>query len=129
LTPARDIGVYNAYGKQGWNDEVLLGAEETEPENQMQALLRDAQAPAAGGDAAKQGMAGAAQEANAKAKEEVERPAGRVSEADTEGDMKSLNRLLKRTLFLVVKGKDGRWTFPAARVVKNENMHTVSGRT
>lgn len=120
LTPARDIGVYNAYSKTGWNDEVLVGAQESEPQNQMEALLKDAEVPAAG-EATAEGKA----EAGIKAREEVERPVGRASEADKKGDMKSLNRLFQRTLFLLVKGKDGRWSFPSATLLKNENFHTV----
>jgi len=118
-TPARDIGVYNAYGKQGWADEVLVGAQESEPEAQVEALLKDA-APVA-----TESSSEAQQDASA-AREELEKPAARVSEADQKSDLKSLNRLLKRTLFLLVKGKDGRWTFPSATLLKNENFHTVS---
>ena len=117
-TPARDIGVYNAYGKQGWADEVLVGAQESEPEAQVEALLKDA-APVATESSSE------AQQDSSGAREELEKPAARVSEADKKNDMKSLNRLLKRTLFLLVKGKDGRWTFPSATLLKNENFHTV----
>ena len=42
-TPARDIGFYDAYGPDAWHDELLMGAPESEPEHQMEALLKDAQ--------------------------------------------------------------------------------------
>jgi len=119
-TPARDIGVYNAYSKQGWADELLVGAQESEPDHQVGALLRDAETPAETA-AAKEGQS----ELALKTRDDVDRPMSRVSEADVQGDQKSLNRLLQRTLFLLVKSKDGRWTFPSAELVKNENIHTV----
>lgn len=118
-TPARDIGVYNAYGKQGWADELLVGAQESEPDNQVGALLKDAETPSEA--SAKEGQS----ELALKKSDDVDRPMSRVSEADVQGDQKSLNRLLQRTLFLLVKGKDGRWTFPSANLVKDENFHTV----
>lgn len=87
----------------------------------MSALLKDAETTADSA-AAKEGQS----ELALKTTDDVDRPMGRVSEADVKGDKKSLNRLLQRTLFLLVKGKDGRWTFPSAEVLKNENFHTVS---
>ncbi|KAK1821451.1 hypothetical protein LTR12_004175 [Friedmanniomyces endolithicus] len=41
-TPARDIGVYAAYGDEGWNDEVLVGDRTAERESVVEALVRDA---------------------------------------------------------------------------------------
>lgn len=124
-TPARDIGVYNAYSKEGWNDELLLGAKESEPEDQIEALVRDAQIEAELGEEG-EGMV--------KKEEVVEKPMPRVTEADKVGDMKSLNRALTRTLYLVVKsgkeGKDGgRWGFPSSVLVGRESLHTVRSRT
>lgn len=132
LTPARDIGVYNAYGREGWNDELLVGALESEPEHQMEALLKDAEAPGVGTTAAAEAIEAAnnadttAAEAAAAKKPEVERPASRVSEADEKKDLSSLDRLLQRTVYLVVKNKDGRWTFPSSQLVGKEHLHTVS---
>ncbi|KAI9713637.1 MAG: hypothetical protein M1812_006609 [Candelaria pacifica] len=104
-TPARDIGVYNAYAKEGWNDELLVGAEESEPENQVKAIVKDSE----GG------------------KEKVERPMPRITEADMTGDEKSLNRKLARSLYLVVKGKEG-WGFPSAGLMGRENLHQAAER-
>lgn len=113
-TAARDIGVYNAYSKEGWNDEVLVGAKESEPEVQVQALLDDAEVHGTETD----------QLGEAK-REPVERPMPRVTEADRTGDVKSLDRSLQRTLYLLVRGKDGRWVFPTSQLVGRENLHQV----
>ena len=124
-TPARDIGVYNAYSKEGWNDEVLLGAKESEPEEYVDALVREAQIEA---ELSEEG------EGMIKKEEIIEKPMPRVTEADKAADTKSLNRALTRTLYLVVKsgkdGKDGeRWGFPSSVLKGRESLHTVCIRT
>ena len=117
-TPARDIGLYNAYGDEGWNDELLVGDKVSEPEEQLERLLKDAEVEVTerdiegGGEVVK--------------KEQVERPMPRVTEADKAGDMKSLNRALQKTLYLVVKGREGQWVFPSAELERQESLHTVS---
>lgn len=124
-TPARDIGLYNAYSREeGWHDELLVGAQESEPEHQMEALVKDAEVE----DTELEGEEGAADLAGRKKKEKVERPMPRVTEADRMGDLKSLNRALTRTLYLVVKegGKRGRWGFPSSSLLVKESLHTVS---
>jgi len=133
LTAARDIGVYDAYSREGWNDELLVGAQESEPEHQMNALLKDAEAPGVSTTTAVEAIEGHSDaeasvlEAAAAAKKtEIERPASRITQADKEGDFSSLNRLLQRTLYLLVKNKDGRWVFPSAQLAGREHLHTVS---
>ncbi|KAL8691839.1 MAG: hypothetical protein Q9218_003017, partial [Villophora microphyllina] len=126
LTPARDIGRYNAYGKEGWNDEVLVGAKEAEPENQMEALVRDAEVEVKEGEEGGEGR----QQQDVK-KELVQRPMPRVTEADRVGDMRSLDRRLERTLYLVVRrGEEegGRWWFPSDGLVGKESLHTAAER-
>lgn len=113
-TAARDIGVYNAYSKEGWNDEVLVGAKESEPEEQVEALLNDAEIHGTETD-----------EIGEARRESVERPMPRVTEADRTGDVQSLNRSLQRTLYLLVRGKDGKWMFPTSRLIGRENLHQV----
>lgn len=112
-TPARDIGKYNAYSKEAWNDELLVGAVESEPEHQMEMLLRDAETTTS--NAAEDGTK----------KEEIQRPAPRVTEADKTGDERSLNRLLQRTLYLLVQSNEGYWSFPSSPVGLQENLRTV----
>ncbi|KAI9773631.1 MAG: 54S ribosomal protein L17 mitochondrial [Geoglossum simile] len=117
LTPARDIGVYNAYDETAWNDELLVGAQEAEPETQVECLLRDAETPGVGSD-----------EMGEPKQETVERPMPRVTEADKRGDEKSLDRKLDRTLYLLVKGSEGRWGFPASVLIGRENLHEAAER-
>jgi len=58
--------------------------------------------------------------------QEVERPYSRVTDADKTGDVKSLNRLLQRTLYLLVKTEnDKRWGFPSSFMEGKESLHTV----
>ena len=130
ITAAREIGVYGAYTKEGWNDELLVGAKESERDEQVEALLRDSEST--GAPAATPGesgaLAGAPGEEDVKVKKnDVERPMPRVTEADEKKDVRSLNRALQRSLYLVVKdAKDGRWKFPAGDLLKEENMKEVS---
>lgn len=122
LTPARDIGVYNAYGKEGWNDELLVGDETSEPEAQVEALVRDAE-----GITTKGGVAeGAGQKKDTRQDISIARPLSRTTEADAKDDQKSLDRRLDQTLYLLVKNKDGRWRFPEDTIRGKEGLHTVS---
>lgn len=139
LTPARDIGVYNAYGDEGWNDEVLVGAKEAETEWQVESLLKDAEVPVIGipgqengdgigtPDGIKFGGEQVPDVSSKKGKvETMEKLMPRVTAADRRGDVKSLDRLLQRSLYLLVKNREGRWTFPDDKVVGRENLHQVS---
>ena len=114
LTPARDIGIYNAYGKEGWADELLVGAKESEPSEQVEALLKDAQVETD-------------EDSGSAKKDKVEKPMPRTTEADRDGDTRSLNRALSRTLYLVVQGANGGWGFPCGELAKKETLHTVCG--
>ena len=113
-TPARDIGKYNAYDKDAWNDELLVGAKESEPEHQVEMLVQDAES-----------TANATSQDTSK-KEEIPRPFSRITEADKKGDHKSLDRLLSRTLYLLVQSKEGRWHFPSSPVGTDETLRQVS---
>ena len=115
LTPARDIGSYSGYGSEAWNDELLVGAPESEPGHQVEALLKDAEPPAVGEE----------EGASSLKREPVEKPMSRTTQADEEGDKRSLNRLLQHSLYLVVKNAEGRWNFPHTRVIGKESLHTV----
>jgi hypothetical protein len=61
-------------------------------------------------------------------REPVEKPMPRITEADQKNDTKSLNRALQRTLYLLVKNKEGQWQFPQDRL-KEENLHGVRSTT
>ncbi|KAE8134383.1 ribonuclease H-like domain-containing protein [Aspergillus pseudotamarii] len=116
-TPARDIGKYNAYSKDAWNDELLVGSVEAEPEHQVEMLVQDAEATvnATSQDTSK--------------KEEIPRPFPRVTEADEKNDQRSLNRALQRTLYLLVQTKDGYWKLPSSPVEQDETLRLAAERT
>ncbi|KAF1847489.1 uncharacterized protein K460DRAFT_402841 [Cucurbitaria berberidis CBS 394.84] len=121
LTPARDIGRYQGYGEEAWNDEVLVGANESKFEWQVEKLLEDAeQSGAEPGAADAPGMKKVEREL-------FDRPKPRVTEADETNDTKSLNRALQRTLYLLVKNKEGRWEFPQDKL-REENLHGAAHR-
>lgn len=97
-----------------------MGAKESEPEEQVEALLRDAEVEVKK-EADEEG-----QEREVK-KELAVKPMPRVTEADRMGDTRSLDRLLQRTLYLVVKRRDGKWWLPSSGLVGKESLHTVRG--
>lgn len=114
LTPSRDIGKYSAYSKEAWNDELLVGAVESEPDHQVEMLIGDAETTTT-----------SSQEGGIVKKEEMPRPPPRITEADEKNDQQSLNRLLQRTLYLLVQSKEGYWKFPSSPVGNDENLRTV----
>jgi large subunit ribosomal protein L46 len=120
LTPARDIGRYQGYGEEAWNDEVLVGAQESDFEHQVGKLIEDAE---------QSGLEDAPDTTGAKKmeREPVEKPMPRITEADQKNDTKSLNRALQRTLYLLVKNKEGQWQFPQDRL-NEENLHGAANR-
>lgn len=129
-TPARDIGKYHAYGKEGWNDEVLVGAKESEPEEQVAALIQDAEGflrkeKGDGEVGAEEGLDGL----QVKKEEEIQRPLPRVGDADRVRDERSLSRKMERTLYLLVKreGEKEGWGFPTGWLGGKESLHTVGG--
>ncbi|PGH23765.1 hypothetical protein AJ80_02195 [Polytolypa hystricis UAMH7299] len=116
-TAARDIGNYNAYSQDAWNDELLVGAKESEPEYQVEALVQDAEGITVTetGEVIK--------------KEEIPRPLSRVTEADRTDDQKSLDRLLQRTIYLLVRvGEEGYWKFPSVEVQEKESIQMTAER-
>lgn len=135
-TAARDVGVYNAYDEEGWNDEVLVGSKLSEPSDVVEKLIRDAEGkdivdaePQGDAEVGGKTVGGktAVGEATRKPVGEttVERPLSRATKEDEEGNMQSLNRQLDRSLYLLVKNKDGAWRFPQDRVLGRENLHQV----
>lgn len=114
LTPARDIGLYHAYGKESWNDELLLGAPESEPEHQINALIADARSAVPDeGEKPQDGD------------DLIEDPMPRVTDADATADEQSLNRLLDRTLHLLIKDEQDNWRLPSDKISSRENLYQV----
>ncbi|KAF2027565.1 hypothetical protein EK21DRAFT_102411 [Setomelanomma holmii] len=121
LTPARDIGRYKGYGDEAWNDEVLVGAKESDFEWQVERLLEDAATDGKEvGEVEQRGM-------KKVEREEFDKPMPRRTEADEKNDTKSLSRALQRTLYLLVKNKNGQWQFPQDRL-NEENLHGAASR-
>lgn len=118
-TAARDIGNYNPYHEDGWNDEALLGDKVGEPDQVVRRLLEDE-----GKEVAESIDA----EVAAGSKLGGLR---RKTDADERNDQRSLERALDRTLYLVVKkpnfGKAERWEFPDGAVEGEEGVKQVSG--
>jgi large subunit ribosomal protein L46 len=115
---ARDIGVYNPYDKlEGWNDELLLGDQISEPEWQANELIKDSIPLPKDNEGEEVGVA--------PGQEPVQRLMPRVTEADEKRDQRSLNRLLQRTLYLLVQNGKGDWTFPEDVLVGRESLALV----
>lgn len=96
---------------------MLVGSSISEPDEQVERLLKDAEVEVKEQNIQREG--------EVTSKEEVEKPMPRVTEADRVDDMRSLNRRLERTLYLVVKGGKGGWNFPGAILERKESLHTV----
>ena len=126
LTPARDIGRYKGYGDEAWNDEVLVGAKESDFQWQVERLLEDAETTGAEDQPEPEAAAAPTTVTTQKKVDHdaVARPASRITEADEKNDVKSLNRLLQRTLYLLVKNKEGQWMFPQD-TLKKETLREV----
>jgi large subunit ribosomal protein L46 len=117
-TPARDIGAYSAYGDEGWNDELLVGDRVSEPEEQTERLVKDAEVEVIERDIQGEG--------EVVKKEEIERPMPRITEDDKNGNLRSLTRRLERTLYLVVTRDNTLWEFPTSLLeAGKESLHTV----
>ena len=120
LTAARDIGNYTGYSKETWNDEILVGDNLSEPQQQVEALIRDAE-----------DREGYTESETARKKEEVvDRPVTRETEADQKNDKRSLNRLLSRTLYLIVKARQlkknqSHWIVPEVELLEKESLRSV----
>ncbi|RSM15662.1 hypothetical protein CEP52_000600 [Fusarium oligoseptatum] len=116
-TVAKELGVYSGKSSKAWDDELRVGDQLSDQESIVKALLKDAEARVS-------------DDAELIAPDDVvpvEPPVDRVTEADRKGDVKRLDRQLDRTLYLVVKGKDG-WGFPADVIPKDENLHESAKR-
>jgi large subunit ribosomal protein L46 len=118
---ARDIGAYNPYDKDaGWNDELLLGDRISDPEHQANELIKDSI------PLPKDSESGEVEELPSSLQEPVHTLTPRVTEADQKGDQRSLDRLLQRTLYLLVQNQKGQWSFPEDVIVGRESLALVS---
>ncbi|RDW59507.1 hypothetical protein BP6252_12594 [Coleophoma cylindrospora] len=115
---AKEIGDYQAYGAESWNDELLVGDKKSDPRSVREALLKDSEMRTIEGQKPSEVVEGI----------KVEKPLARVTEADRARDVKRLDRALDRTLYLAVKKEDGKWGFPAGSLVGRENLHQAAER-
>lgn len=119
-TATRDIGNYNPYKEDGWNDEALIGDNIGEPDQVVQKLLEDE-----GKDVAESIDAEVAAESKLGGLR-------RKTEADEKNDQRSLERALDRTLYLVVKNpssaKAEQWEFPHGPIEGDEGVKECARR-
>jgi len=110
----RDIGKYNAYEKEGWNDEVLVGDQTAEPSRIVEQLIQEeGRAAEYAGEGGNLKMGGLR----------------RATDADTKNDQRSLERSLSRTLYLLVKSRNAKndyWTLPDGTLEAKESLKEVS---
>lgn len=114
----RDVGKYNAYTKESWNDETLVGDDTADPQKIVAQLVEEE-----GRAGEFVGDSGLVDTAGLK----------RRTPADEHNDQRSLERMLQRTLYLLVKrkareGKPESWVFPSGMLVGREGLHQVSGQ-
>lgn len=115
----RDIGAYNPYTKEGWNDEVILGETAGEPSKIVEKLIEEE---------------GRAEEYSGESGDVKLAGLRRTTEADKTNDQKSLERNLSRTLYLLVKTKaqskdqpeSSLWKFPSGALEAKEGLKEVS---
>ena len=116
----RDVGKYNAYSKEAWHDEILVGDKENDPEALVRELVQEeGREPIS-----------TPEEANDPTKPLY--GLRRTTEADRKNDTKSLERALTRTLYLLVKKPrpnrndgSGYWQFPSGVVEGMEGLREV----
>ncbi|KIV83678.1 hypothetical protein PV11_05680 [Exophiala sideris] len=117
---ARDIGKYNAYTEESWNDEALVGDESGVPEKIVKDLVAEegrAEEFTGAGDPTFAGLR-------------------RKTEADEKNDQRSLERSLQRTLYLLVKNKkistqqdeSELWRFPSGTITGFEGLKEAAQR-
>ncbi|ETN39152.1 uncharacterized protein HMPREF1541_05375 [Cyphellophora europaea CBS 101466] len=114
----RDIGKYNAWTKDSWNDEVLVGDETANPDKLVEQLVgEEGRGTEFAGDSGLTNTAGLR----------------RTTEADRLNDQRSLERSLQRTLYLLVRertkeGKPSNWIFPSGTIAEREGVAEAAQR-
>lgn len=112
---------WTGFGPRSWADELLVGDESH----------KDAEGDGAYRRLVAQTVTG--EEGEEKGSEKgvlVDVPLPRKSQADIEGDRRSLNREMSRTLYLLVRrSTDGKWQFPTSPIVGEENLRQAAERT
>ncbi|KAF6842795.1 putative mitochondrial ribosomal protein [Colletotrichum musicola] len=115
---AKELGLYKGKTSRSWDDELAVGDPLSKHDTVRDLLLKDA-------------VMRVSDDAEIIPEEDrvpPEAPQPRVSEADKKGDRTRLDRAMDRTLYLVVKAKNGKWEFPAAGLSTEENLHEAAQR-
>ncbi|KAL8387964.1 hypothetical protein RB595_009547 [Gaeumannomyces hyphopodioides] len=115
---SKEVGLYRARGVSAWADEAPLGSALAD-----QAALRNRLAADSEMRFSDDGELVAEQD-----RVPAEMPLPRTTQADELNDVRRLDRALDRTLYLVVKGRDGTWQFPSDSMSTEENLHEVSAQ-
>ncbi|KAK6341264.1 54S ribosomal protein L17 mitochondrial [Orbilia brochopaga] len=115
----KGMNVYNPYDKQdGWADELRYGDKPGDDEDMTYDDL--VKFTVSGED-----ISASDTEEEIAAKRTMTKPLPRETEADIAGDVRSLNRMLSRTLYLLVKRGDRQedvWKFPQANIEGTQNL-------
>ncbi|EPS38284.1 hypothetical protein H072_7974 [Dactylellina haptotyla CBS 200.50] len=117
-TKRKDMKVYQAWGKESWRDEIQGKEGPADDENMDYDSL--VKYTVSGED-----ISASDTEEEIAAKKIMGKPLPRETEADLKNDVRSLNRKLSRTLYLLVKRGDregNAWKFPQANIVGKENL-------
>ena len=105
---------YTGFGPKAWADELLLGdnSHRTEDGGYRRLVESTVTGETPGADSSSA-------------------PLPRTSKADEQGDLKSLDRAMTRTLYLLVKGgrRADRWGFPTSPLEGKENLKEVWSQT
>ncbi|KAF8545153.1 39S mitochondrial ribosomal protein L46-domain-containing protein, partial [Trichophaea hybrida] len=114
---------YTGFGPRSWADELLVGDESQKSEDNGYRRLVETTIT---------GEASNVEEGVEGEEKKLDIPLPRISKADKEGDRKSLDRAMTRTLYLLVKSKDRSkhaWRFPQSPVMGRENLKEAAQRT
>lgn len=118
--PARELGGYNPYRDEAWNDELLVGDPLSKTSTMVDALLDESVSRAV------EGKDGLPQIISKDDAVPAERPLSRTTQADRAHDLKRLDRKLDSTLYLCVKrANGGGWGLPAGVLEGRESLLQV----
>lgn len=114
---AREIGRMERRGRDAWDDEVLTeeGRRLADPAYTRERLYLESESR----------VSEDGELLSFEDRARVDRPLGRETEADRAGDVKRLDRKMDRTLYLVVRDRDERWTFPQDDIKPEESVYEV----
>lgn len=117
--PARELGGYNPYSEDAWNDELLVGDKLSATTEMVETIVQEGVPRAV-----EKGKGSSGEDL----KDAMQRPLSRITDADRRGDETRLDRKLNRTLYLCVKREKSGWGFPAGVLEGKENLRDAAER-